>query len=90
MPKCESRIRADNEAISEAGPDIGCDVLPRIRHLPRCGRNLALELLSNFQTDAIQRHENSTKLKTLPHIYPIGMVIAIHSMCSVSALGSRS
>ena len=63
MPMRESRIRAANEAIPEAGPDIDCDVLPWIRHLPRCGRNLALELWSNFQTDAIQRHEESSRLK---------------------------
>ena len=60
MPMRESRIRADNEAIPERGPDIECDVLPWIRHLPRCGLNLALELWSNFQT------AQSKDMKTQP------------------------
>ncbi len=42
-------------------------LLPRTGHVPRCGRNLALELRSVCETDALQRHEESTALKTLPH-----------------------
>jgi len=41
-------------------------LLPGIRHVPRCGRNLALESQSVCDTDAMQTHEESTALKTLP------------------------
>lgn len=41
--------------------------VPNTRHVPRCGRTWHFELPSVSETDAMQTHEESTALKTLPH-----------------------
>ncbi len=61
----ESRIRADNKAVPECALISNVTLLPCLRHVPGCGRNLALESRSICETDAMQRHEESTSLKTL-------------------------
>ena len=41
--------------------------MPSTRHVPRCGRTWHFELPTVCDPDAMQTHEESTALKTLPH-----------------------
>jgi len=79
MPMPNKQIRAENEAVHEGVLNSNVILLPGIRHVPRCGRNLALESQSVCDTDAMQTHEESTALKTPLSLQPIGMGIAIQT-----------